>query len=135
MNRIFIDTSCWIALINASDSLHGKATETYESLVAGKRRFITHEGVLLEVGNALSSKHLRLLTIKWKAKLDNSKIVEVIALTDEILNAGWQLYANRPDKDWGIIDCISFVLMEKEQIREALTADHHFGQAGFVRLL
>lgn len=99
MNRIFVDTSCWIALINASDSLHEKATKSYENFVADKRRFVTHQGVLLEVGNSLSSKPLRLLTIKWKAKLDDSKIVEIVGLNDEIWRAGRQLYAGRADKD------------------------------------
>jgi predicted nucleic acid-binding protein len=104
-------------------------------LVADKRRFVTHHGVLLEIGNALSSTHLRLLTIKWKAKLDDSKTVKIVELNDYLYQAGWRLYANRQDKDWGIVGCISFMLMEKEQIREALTADRHFEQAGFVKLL
>jgi hypothetical protein len=43
--------------------------------------------------------------------------------------------ASRPDKDWSLIDCISFVVMEEEGIQEALTADQHFEQAGFTALL
>jgi hypothetical protein len=46
---------------------------------------------------------------------------------------GW--LRDRPDKDWSLTDCISFVVMEDENIKEALTADHHFEQAGFVALL
>ena len=34
-----------------------------------------------------------------------------------------------------LTDCISFVLMEQEGLREALTGDRHFLQAGFVALL
>jgi predicted nucleic acid-binding protein len=45
------------------------------------------------------------------------------------------LYRRRPDKAWSVTDCISFVVMEGDGIREALTGDQHFEQAGFVALL
>ncbi len=44
-------------------------------------------------------------------------------------------YGGRPDKEWSLTDCISFVVMQDEQIIEALTADRHFEQAGFKVLL
>jgi predicted nucleic acid-binding protein len=50
-------------------------------------------------------------------------------------DAGYSLYASRPDKDWSLTDCISFVLMKELGVSEALTGDHHFQQAGFVALL
>ena len=45
-----------------------------------------------------------------------------------------QLFRQRPDKQWSLTDCISFVVMRRESITEALTGDHHFEQAGFVVL-
>jgi hypothetical protein len=45
------------------------------------------------------------------------------------------LYDARPDKDWSLTDCISFVVMGDERLTEALTGDRHFVQAGFVALL
>jgi hypothetical protein len=48
---------------------------------------------------------------------------------------GVQLYAQRPDKEWSLTDCISFVVMTQEGIFDALTGDRHFEQAGFVALL
>jgi predicted nucleic acid-binding protein len=45
------------------------------------------------------------------------------------------LLADRPDKEWSLVDCTSFVLMERRGLTEALTTDHHFEQASFVRLL
>ena len=44
-------------------------------------------------------------------------------------------YRSRRDKEWSLTDCISFVVMEDEGLREALTGDRHFEQAGFVALL
>ena len=59
------------------------------------------------------------------------------ALLNQVANAeqfraGIALYEARPDKDWSLTDCISFVMMEREKIGEALTGDHHFEQAGFI---
>jgi uncharacterized protein len=41
----------------------------------------------------------------------------------------------RPDKDWFLTDCISFVVMQDEGLTDALTADGHYEQAGFKALL
>ena len=48
------------------------------------------------------------------------------------MEEGLGLYESRPDKEWSLTDCISFVVMKKEGIVEALTEDRHFEQAGFV---
>jgi predicted nucleic acid-binding protein len=52
----------------------------------------------------------------------------------ELFQRGKRLYQDRPDKDWPLTDCISFVVMQDEGVREALTADRHFEQAGFKAL-
>jgi uncharacterized protein len=61
--------------------------------------------------------------------------VKTIRLTPVLLERGLQRLRERPDKDWPLTDCISFVVMEDEGIREALTGDRHFEQAGFTALL
>ena len=45
------------------------------------------------------------------------------------------LYRNRPDKKWGLTDCMSFVVMQQENLTDVLTADEHFTQAGFRALM
>jgi predicted nucleic acid-binding protein len=45
------------------------------------------------------------------------------------------MYIARTDKDWSLTDCISFSIMENRGITDALTADHHFQQAGFKTLM
>jgi uncharacterized protein len=46
-----------------------------------------------------------------------------------------KLYADRLDKAWSQTDCLSFKLMEEQNISEALAYDKHFAQAGFVALM
>lgn len=60
---------------------------------------------------------------------------KIVPLDSQLLELGLQRMGARSDKDWSLTDCISFVVMEREGIAEALTGDHHFEQAGFVALL
>ena len=53
----------------------------------------------------------------------------------ELYRRAFELFTDRPDKDWSLTDCASFVVMEERQIRGALTPDEHFIQAGFWALM
>ena len=57
--------------------------------------------------------------------------VEIVHLSSELFNRGLTLYKKYQDKDWGLVDCISFVVMKEAEIHAALTFDRHFVQAGF----
>ncbi len=61
--------------------------------------------------------------------------VEVVPPTHEQFQRALDRYEMRPDKDWSLTDCLSFLLMEERGIADALTADHHFEQAGFRALM
>ncbi len=61
--------------------------------------------------------------------------VQIVALDSRLFSRGLERMASRADKDWSLTDCISFIIMEEERIHEALTADQHFEQAGFIALL
>jgi predicted nucleic acid-binding protein len=58
-----------------------------------------------------------------------------VTLNPKLLEKGLALYESRLDKDWGLTDCTSFVVMQQRGITEAFTSDRHFEQAGFVRLM
>ncbi len=91
--------------------------------------------VLTEVADALASPDQRQAFVALRADLMRDIHTTIVAPTSELFAAGCDLYAQRPDKDWSLTDCISFVVMERQGITDALTADHHFDQAGFVTLL
>src|SRR5204862_8054671 len=62
-------------------------------------------------------------------------VIEVVPADPTLDAAAWLLCESRPDKDWTLADCASFVIMQQRGLTDALTTDHHFEQAGFVRLL
>ena len=81
-----------------------------------------------------SSRHRTLfLELEREIRLDEQS--SVIPASRALQDRGLELYRQRPDKDWSLTDCISFVVMQDHDITDALTADRHFEQAGFVPLL
>lgn len=60
---------------------------------------------------------------------------QVIHVEQDLFLRGLNLYLDRKDKTWGLVDCVSFVLMQDLHITDAFTGDHHFEQAGFRCLL
>jgi predicted nucleic acid-binding protein len=134
-NLVYVDAAGWIALVNRRDSLHTQAVRIYRQLLQEQCQYITASAVLLEVGNWLSPASLRGLAINLLDRIEHSSRIEVVHVTPELYSKGWELYSNRLDKDWGAIDCISFVIMQERNLTKALTSDHHFEQAGFKILL
>lgn len=131
----FLDTSFALALANPNDILHQRAITLAERLEADRTRLITTRAVLLEIGNALCKLRYRAASIRLLSSLEHDPNVEIVELIDDLYVQAFQLYRERPDKEWGLTDCISFVVMEQRGIAAALTADKHFQQAGYLAWL
>lgn len=133
--RVFGDTASWIALLNKDDALHARALEVRRELRQRKVRVVTTEFVLIEVADGLSDPPLRKAVIAFIEEMRREPTIEIVPLSEQLMASGWALYQQRPDKEWGLTDCISFVVMQEQGIDEAFTSDHHFTQAGFTILL
>lgn len=134
-SKVFLDTSYAIALVSPQDYYHAKAVEIAEILEAESINLITTQAILLEIGNALSKLKYRQVSISLLNSIEIDPKIEVISLSNELYQEAFKLYCQRQDKEWGLVDCVSFVVMKKYRIKEALTADIHFQQAGFIPLL
>ncbi|MFN2268522.1 MAG: type II toxin-antitoxin system VapC family toxin [Desulfonatronovibrio sp.] len=132
MNAIFMDTSYILALINAHDEFHKQAVNVADHI---NGKFITTEAVLTEIGNALAKPQWRELAIETINDLRDDDDVEVLSITPELFSKAITFYSSRMDKEWGLTDCISFVVMKDRKMTDALTTDHHFKQAGFTVLI
>ena len=136
MNKIFADTSYWVALIDPKDKWHSKAINLSQSLAGLK--LITTDEVLSEVLTFFSGygPHIRksVAEIVFGA-LTNETYIEVVEQSRESFLSGLALYEKRLDKSYSLADCISMQLMRAEGISEVLTNDKHFSQEGFTTLL
>ncbi len=132
MKHVFADTAYFLALLNSRDAFHAQACRLCKNLEGD---LLTTAWVITELLDGFSrspdraqvATHVR----GWYADPE----ITIVPPSQELLLTGLGLYEERPDKEWSLTDCISFVVMEREGLSDALTADRHFAQAGFSVLL
>jgi hypothetical protein len=130
--RTFIGTGFVIALINERDRYHEQA-QALADQYDGQPMLIT-DAVFLEIGNALAH-GFKAEAGKIIANFLASDEVKVVRLSTELFDKAFALYQKYQDKEWSLVDCISFVVMRQEKISRALAFDQHFAQAGFEALM
>lgn len=135
MVEVFLDAAYAVALSAPTDQYHQQAITLADKLEAGGTQLITTRAVVLEIGNALAKLRYRQAAVELLYALEKDPKVEIIPLSEQLYERAVQLYQARPDKEWGITDCISFIVMQDRGLTEALTTDDHFRQAGFQPLL
>jgi uncharacterized protein len=132
MSTMLADTSFFVAYLSARDEHHAAAMEW---MTASSEPIVTTEWVLAELGNFLAEKPNRRLLGSLVRALSAEQRVEIVPADHASFLDGLSLYVRRPDQSWSFTDCTSFRLMKTRKIRNALTTDHHFEQAGFTVLL
>jgi predicted nucleic acid-binding protein len=132
---VFLDTSFIIALENRDDPYHQRAKQLARELDEQNVTLLLHWGVLLEIGDGYARLNRREKGRQVLHRLFNEQGYQVDLLDEPLLTDAVEMYQSRADKEWGLTDCVSFVLMRRKGIFEALTADVHFRQAGFNPLL
>ena len=132
-HELFLDSAFVIALSIETDSFHKKAAQISENLEG--EILVTTRAILLEIGNALSKPPYRKASVALLRSLETDETVVIVPLSEDLYQKGMTLFVKRTDKEWGLIDCISFVVMQERKISEALTTDVHFQQAGFHALM
>jgi uncharacterized protein len=132
MKRVFADSFYFFALLNPRDEAHSRCVE-----YSAERSpcMLTTAWVLTELADGFSQVKHRHLLPRIIERLDANRHHLVLPANEDLFNRGVGLYNSRTDKEWSLTDCISFIAMEDHGVTEALTADKHFEQAGFVALL
>jgi len=129
---VFADTSFYQALLNPTDRWHDSAvlfSETYAGTI------VTTEYVLVELGALLSHRSLRRIYVEFVQQTQADPDTLVLPASGNHFANGFRLFTMRHDKNWSMTDCISFAVMEHMGIKEAVSCDKHFEQAGYRPLL
>jgi len=133
----FADTSGWGAWADSHERFHAMATAAFGGCWQHGDRVVTTNWVLVEL-TALLTSPLRVPKAQQIQLLNDIRAdpgVLIVTIDTGLEAAAWNLWQSRSDKEWTLADCASFVVMQQRGLTEAITADHHFEQAGFIRLL
>jgi len=132
MNQVFVDTSFYVALVNVRHARHQQALDFSKAF---RGRQVTTDFVFIKLGTWISRTGDRAVFVRLLEQLQADKNTSIHPAHRDLFQQGVTLFKHRPDKDWSLTDCISFVVMNSQGLTDALTADHHFEQAGFTALL
>ena len=132
MNNVFLDTVGMLALWSEADEWHSAARKAHESLKQRNVVFLTTSYVLLECGNAAARRGFRGAVVRLRQELSKSETL--IEPTPGDCQVAWSTFENSHIGSAGIVDCVSFVVMQRLGITEAFTNDEHFRAAGFTTL-
>jgi uncharacterized protein len=137
MADLFVDTAGWGHLVDPSQEHHVQAAAIYRTARQQQRGIITTNYILTELVALLTSplRIPRPQIVAFINGLKMSSYIEIVHVSPTLDVQAWQLLTQRQDKTWSLVDCSSFVIMQERGIIEALTTDHHFEQAGFIKLL
>ncbi|MCX6876138.1 MAG: PIN domain-containing protein [Verrucomicrobia bacterium] len=120
MQAIFADTCCFLVLLDRRDAHHRRVVDFATGFNGA---LVTTRWVLAEVANALSASPARAAVARLLQRVEEDDSLRVIRSSDEFYGRGLALFSKRPDKDWSLTDCISFVAMADEGLAGALTGD------------
>jgi hypothetical protein len=132
MKELFADSFVFFAILNPRDKKHRAAVSVMQGL---RTPLVTTAWILTELADGLCAQATRNSFLTIEERLRKDPHVALIPATEELFHRGLILYRSRPDKDWSLTDCISFVVMAERGITDALTGDRHFEQAGFKAIL
>jgi predicted nucleic acid-binding protein len=129
--RVFVDTSFWIALALAKDPLHSRARDQWSSLRRAAAKPYTSVPIVIETFTFLDRNANRDVALMWKEAVYKPGTVTISLCELDDLERSWRYFQRRDLYKLSAVDATSFAIMERLRIRTAYTFDHHFIVAGF----
>lgn len=129
---VFVDTSAFYALLDADDSNHKEARESWERLLRDTAVLLTTSYVLVET-SALLQHRIGVPALRAFHQ-DVVPVLTVQWLTERQHHAGVESVLTAGRKKLSLVDCVSFHVMRENGVHTAFCFDHHFREQGFQTL-
>ncbi|MBF0121689.1 MAG: PIN domain-containing protein [Desulfobacterales bacterium] len=129
--KIFVDTGAWIALADKNDQYYNSAIRLYDMIQKKKVQLIITDYIFDETVTWLNYKIGHNVACKWGNKIINSRMIEMIIVSDEHIKRAWKLFQKYRDQKFSFTDCISFEIMKILGTKAVFAYDSHFSTMGF----
>jgi predicted nucleic acid-binding protein len=126
---VFVDTSFFVALLDDDDDVHGDAVVHWQRVAEERLPVLTSNYVVVEAGAVLQRRLgvpamrefmrqiLEPVALEWVTREDHEHAVEALLVADR--------------RNLSLVDCVSFEVMRRLDIRECLAFDQPFAEQGF----
>lgn len=134
MEMLILDAGYLIAVEAADDQNHKAAFSYWQKLIQTPPNIITTTYIFDEIITFFNNRNRHAKAVEIGNNLLQSELIEMIQVDENLFGLGWNYFQKYADKRYSLTDCISFVVMEQNNLDTALSFDKHFTQAGFVKL-
>ncbi len=125
---IFVDTGFFLAFFSTRDAHHQRVRAVFDEFrgQALPQLLLTTDIVVLETITLARARVSHQLATYVGERLYSEKVAQIYRTNFEEQRAAFDYFKRHSDKKYSAIDCVSFVIMEKLGIREALAVDEDF---------
>jgi predicted nucleic acid-binding protein len=132
---VFVDSSGLYALADHGDPARAGAEQCVAKLVKSGSRLILTDYIIDEACTLAKARAQSYGALKLLELIDRSEGFGLVWVGEERFQAAKAFFRKHADHDYSFTDCTSFVVMRELKLKQALTTDHHFAEAGFQPLL
>lgn len=133
--EIFVDTSGFFSLLSSRDATHEEALAIVAQAKDTGRFFVTTDYVIDETATLLNARGIGHLAGTFFDTVNASQVCRIEWMDQERFGRTKNYFVKHTEHAWSFTDCFSFLIMKELKLRNALTKDKHFKEAGFTPLL
>lgn len=126
---VFMDTSAFLAVLDADDANHERASQIWRELITQEETLACSNYVLVEtfalVQNRLGMTAVRVL------QNDILPMISVEWVDESLHRSGVSALITAGRRRLSLVDCTSFETMRRLGTQRAFTFDQHFAEQGF----
>ena len=126
---VFVDTSAFLAVLNADDRQHDRARPFWETILRENEILLTTNYVLLET-YALVQNRLGMNAVREFATYA-VPLLEIVWVDETLHQRGVSAFLSANRRRLSLVDCISFEVARAFGIDKIFTFDSHFAEQGF----